>query len=90
MTPYTNVGPPMTQGILKSILDGPLPMLFSRRTDIDHLQTLSNAGYLEVSFGALGNDNRNAATVMEVTPLGQAAIRYLGFEIGTNNGGPHQ
>ena len=80
----------MTQAILKRIHDGELPMHFFMRTDVDRLQDLRGAGYLKVSFGPLGHEHRTSATMTEVTPLGQAAIRHFGFEIGTPNSGPHQ
>lgn len=80
----------MTQPILKRIHDGRLPMHFFRRTDVDQLQDLRDAGYLKVSFGPLENEDRTSATVTAITPLGQAAIRHIGLAIGTPSPGPHQ
>ena len=72
----------MSQEVLRCIFDGQLPMHFFMRTDVDHLQDLKRAGYLQVSFGQEYN-HRTCATVTGVTPLGHAAIRYFGFETGT-------
>lgn len=81
----------MTQAILKRIHDGQLPMHFFERADVDQLQDLRDAGYLKVSFGPpFEQQHRTSATVTDLTPLGQAAIRYFGFELGMSNSGPHQ
>lgn len=77
----------MSQAILKRIHNGQLPMHFCMRTDVDQLQDLSDAGYLKVNFGPLELKHRTSATVTEITPLGHAAIRYFGFEMGTPNSG---
>lgn len=69
----------MTQEILKRIGEGHLPMHFFTRADIDGLQDLRAAGYLEVRFGPPAQDHRTSATVTEVTTLGRAAIRYFGY-----------
>ena len=74
----------MTQAIFKRIRDGRLPMHFMR-TDVNQLEQLRNAGYLKFSFEPLGSHNRFAATVTELTLLGQAAIRYFGFGLGTQH-----
>jgi hypothetical protein len=69
----------MTQKILNRVVKGRLPMHFSGREDIENLQDLQDAGYLKVSFGPLQQDPGTCATVMEVTTLGRAAMRYLGY-----------
>ena len=69
----------MTQKILNRVVTGKLPMHFSRRADIDNLHGLRDAGYLRVSFGPLQQNQRTFATVTEVTTLGRAAMRYLGY-----------
>ena len=70
----------MSQYILRRVLHENLPMRFAVRADIGHLQDLRAAGYLRVTFGppfSLGQ--AGSATVTEITPLGRAASRYLGF-----------
>lgn len=74
----------MTRAILKRIHNGQLPMHFVSE-DVCHLKQLRDAGYLKLSLEALANDSRTAATVTELTPLGHAAIRYFGFEFGTQH-----
>lgn len=65
----------MTQGILRRILKGPLPMHFSHPDDIDRLQALRNAGYVCVGFHVLKADHWTCATVTQVTPRGWEATR---------------
>lgn len=75
----------MTKAILKRVLDGQLPMHFFRRSDVDQLQDLSDAGYLKVSFGPLERDRRTSATVTEITSLGRTAIHYFGCDLGAQD-----
>jgi len=65
------------------------PWIFER-ADVDQLLDLRDAGYLRVSFGPLEQEHQTSATVTDLTPLGQAAIRYFGFEVGAPNSGPCQ
>ena len=69
----------MTQKVFNRVVKGTLPMQFSRREDVGDLQDLRNAGYLKVSFAPLQQNQRFFATVTEVTTLGRAAMRYLGY-----------
>jgi hypothetical protein len=69
----------MTQKIFNRVVKGTLPMQFSRREDLSDLQGLRNAGYLKVTFAPLRQNQRFFATVTEVTTLGRAAMRYLGY-----------
>lgn len=69
----------MTQEILKRLVGGALPMQFFAPRDIEDLQVLRGAGYLEVSFGPLEQSHQAFAMVTGVTPLGRAAIRYFGY-----------
>jgi hypothetical protein len=69
----------MTRKIFNRVVKGTLPMQFSRREDLSDLQGLRNAGYLKVTFAPLRQNQRFFATVTEVTTLGRAAMRYLGY-----------
>jgi len=69
----------VVQNVLQRIFEGRLPMLFARGADHGPLQTLRNAGYLQVSFTAFQPGQQRLATVTDITPLGRAAIRYFGF-----------
>jgi len=75
----------MTQEILKRVGEGHLPMRFFTRADVDGLQDLRAAGYLEVHFGPPTQDHRTSAIVTEVTTLGRAAIRYFGYGFDARN-----
>lgn len=75
----------MTQKIFDRVVEGTLPMQFSGRKDIGDLQDLRNAGYLKVSFAPLRQNQRSFATVTEVTTLGRAAMRYLGYGFGSQH-----
>ncbi|RYF35535.1 MAG: hypothetical protein EOO21_03940 [Comamonadaceae bacterium] len=70
----------MTTSILERVVHGQLPMHFSGRTDIGHLQDLRDAGYLRVSFDGPEESCTHAA-VTAITPLGCTAIRCFGFDI---------
>lgn len=73
----------MNDAILARIQDGHLPMHFFRRADVAHLHNLTAAGYVTMTLGPLEPDRRTSATVTGLTPLGRAAIRYFGFQLGT-------
>jgi predicted HAD superfamily phosphohydrolase len=72
----------LTTSILERVVGGRLPMQFSGRADIEHLQDLRDAGYLRVSFDGPEGSCTHAA-VTAITPLGCTAIRYFGFSFGT-------
>jgi len=73
----------MTEGILARIQGGHLPMHFFKRADVDRHHHLTDAGYLMASSGPIEPERRTSATVTGLTPLGRAAVRYLGRHAGS-------
>ena len=65
----------MAYELLRRIVASDLPLTLTLRSDIETLRVLRDAGYVRAQIPL----SREApAVVVELTPLGRAALRYFG------------
>jgi hypothetical protein len=64
--------------VLRLVAKGPLPMTFTSKQDIEHLEILNDAGWIKVRITTFRT--RQKAVVTELTPLGRWAMQHCPLE----------